>query len=424
MDKLYKSIPFLIAVIGVFSCQQWIEIPVSNQYLTWICEVGILGVFLYMGYRCRAIKTYRMPWPIALYLFMIVISAIYGLFSSEGYWDYKLLISNFFAYSLGIGYFYFIQPSKVLITLKVWMLFSAFFFIAFIPFMYESGAMFLLPISFILLFSPFLGKKARAFVITLALIAVLSGTLGARSSILRFFFCFVLAGCIALRRVFPKSAIKAVVLSEFILPFILIILAVTGAFNVFEIGDSIGASSIELEESADGVTSLGADTRSFIYFEEIQSSLRNNYYIQGRSLARGYDSDFFQMADDGMMGRGERGSSEVSILNLYNYCGLVGVVIFFILLSAACLNAIRKGKSKTIQFIAVYIGYRWIWAFVEDPIVFNMNSICLWIAISMCFSPFFCEMTDAQFEIWVKSSYARFFRNHTPVLMSDSRKSE
>ncbi len=36
------------------------------------------------------------------------------------------------------------------------------------------------------------------------------------------------------------------------------------------------------------------DTRTFLYAEEIQSAIKNNYIIIGRSIARGYDSLFFK----------------------------------------------------------------------------------------------------------------------------------
>lgn len=359
-----------------------------------------------MGFRGRKMPEYRMPWPMVLYLVMVVIYAIYGVLMSEGYWDYKLLVSNFLAFFLGVGYFYFAQPSKVAVTFKVWMFFSGLFFLLFSPFIFSAGAMYLLPFSFLLLFLPLFDNKGRVFVLCFAFLAVVSGTIGARSSIVRFVACSLFSVCIGMRRYFSKSLIKSLVFVEFLLPVVLAILGFSGVFNVFQIGDSVGASSVEIEDSADGVGNLGADTRSFIYLEEVASSIKNSYYIQGRSLSRGYDSDFFMMSDDEMMGRGERGSSEVSLLNTFNYFGLIGVVITFILYFTACLNAFRRGKSKMIFFIALYLGFRWMWSFVEDQISFNMNTICLWVALSMCFSPFFCGMSDSQFCDWARS----FFR--------------
>ena len=35
--------------MGVFSCQQWLEIPVTNQALDWLCQFSILGIFAWMS---------------------------------------------------------------------------------------------------------------------------------------------------------------------------------------------------------------------------------------------------------------------------------------------------------------------------------------------------------------------------------------
>lgn len=404
MDKLYKSIPFLIAVIGVFSCQQWIEIPVSNQYLNWLCQASILGIFLFMGYRSRKMPEYRMPWPIVLYLVMVIVSAAYGVIMSEGYWDYKLLISNFLAYSSGIGYYYFTQPSKVAVTLKVWMLFSSVVVWLLLPFMNGECGKFLLPASFLLLFISLFEKKTVALIVGMTIIVLISGSIGDRSSLLRFLFCLMIGVGVSFRRFVTRSMLIVIVSIELVLPFVFLLLGVTGVFNVFQIGDSIGANDIEIENSNDGVGTLGADTRTFIYLEEVTSAINHNYVIQGRSLARGYDSDFFLMSDDETMGRGERGSSEVSILNVFNYFGILGVLVFFILLLKAIIHAFKNSRNKFLLFVSVYLGFRWIWAFVEDTMGFNLNTICLWIALSMCFSPFFTRMSDAEFIKWIRRS--------------------
>ena len=121
--------------MGVFSCQQWLEIPVTNQALDWLCQFSILGIFAWMAFRSRYLPQYRMPWQIVLYLAMVVLSAIYGLFMSEGYWDYKALVTNFLAYSLAIGYPYFSQPSKVAVSLRFWLMFATVTVWILLPFM-------------------------------------------------------------------------------------------------------------------------------------------------------------------------------------------------------------------------------------------------------------------------------------------------
>lgn len=406
MDKLYKSIPFLIAVIGVFSCQQWIEIPVTNQYLNWLCQATILGIFLYMGYRCRKITEYRMPWQIVLYLVMVIVSAAYGVAMSEGYWDYKSLVNNLLVFLLGLSFFYFAQPSKVAVTLRVWFYFSAIVFWILLPFMQgECVGKFLMPISFLLLFASFFRRREMLLVVALAFIVLIVGSLGARSTVLRFLVCLLIGLAVWFRGLFPRFLLVGAVVAEFVLPFALLLLGFTGVWNVFQMGESSSLSGVEVQNSYDSGESenLGSDTRTFIYVEEIASAIKHNYVLHGRSISRGYDSDFFGMADDGLMGRGERPSCEVSILNVFNYFGVIGVLIYFILFSGAVISVFKHSNNKVLFFIALYIGYRWIWAFVEDFTRFDLNTICLWVALSMCYSPFFLKMNDVQFGRWTRS---------------------
>ncbi|MGN0201736.1 MAG: hypothetical protein ACI399_02375 [Candidatus Cryptobacteroides sp.] len=404
MDKLYKAIPFLIAVVGIFSCQQWIEIPVTNQYLDWLCQFAILGIFVWMAFRSRKMPQYALPWQIALYLVMVLLSAVYGIFMSEGYWDYKALVTNFLAYSLAVGYPYFAQPTKVAASLKVWLLVAAVTVWFLLPFMDGECGKYLLPLSFLLVFISLLEKKTMLAVLVLSLVVVFFGSIGDRSTLLRFIACFLIGLGVMTRRYLPRELLLSVVVLELILPFVLLALGVTGVFNVFQIGEAIGASKVEVVDSNDGVDDFGADTRTFIYIEEAASAVKHNYFIQGRSLARGYDSDFFMMADDEMAGRGERGSSEVSILNFFNYFGLIGVAVFFAVIAGAIVHAFKHSRSKILLFVAVYLGFRWCYSFVEDYNYFNLNTICQWIAVSMCYSPFFNRMTDSQFVHWARKA--------------------
>ena len=391
--------------MGVFSCQQWLEIPVTNQALDWLCQFSILGIFAWMAFRSRNLPQYRMPWQIVLYLAMVVLSAIYGLFMSEGYWDYKALVTNFLTFALCLSYFYFAQPSKVAVSLKVWLLVSFVVFWVLMPFMQgECIGRFMLPVSFLLILSPLFEKKSLIAILILSVLVIAFSAGGARSNLLRFMFCLALGLGMAFRQHIPVPLLKCVVVIEFVLPFVFLLLAVTGSFNIFQIGETLGAGDIEVRNSfdADNTEDLGADTRTFIYLEEFASALNHGYILQGRSMARGYDSEFFGNEDIEMTGRGERGSSEVAILNVFNYFGVVGVIIYFLLVAGAAVRVFLHSGNKVLYFIAIYIGFRWMWAFVEDFTRFDLNTICLWIALSMCYSPLFLKMDERGICSWAR----------------------
>jgi len=405
LDRIYKIAPFLIAIIGIFAAQQWLEITITNQYLIWIVESLLLGVFALVGWRSRKLKEYHMPWQIAVYLAMVVISAVYGVFMSENYWDHKLLVINFLTYMLGISVFFFIQPSKVAFSLRIWLYISAVAFWILLPFMQgECVGRFLLPVSFMLLFFPYYRKSTIVILLILTACVFFFGSMGARSNVLRFLICGAIGIGVYFRSFFSAPLLKLIVVFEFILPVVLLILGVTGVFNVFNISDYFKGSDIEVSNSfdSDNTENISEDTRTFIYIEEAMSAINNGYLIQGRSLARGYDSDYFGSSDAEMSGRGERGSCEVSILNVFNYFGVIGVIVYLILFWGAVKSVFKKSMNKTMYFVAVFIGYKWIWAFVEDFSNFDMNNICMWMALAMCYSPFFLKMSDKQFANWAR----------------------
>lgn len=365
-----------------------------------LVESAFLAVCLMIAYKSRKAADYHLPWPILLYIIMVFASAVYGFSMAENYSDIKMLIRNTLAYSLCLSFFLFIQPSKVAMTLKYWFFSAIILFVVFFPILRNAYALFLLPLSFLLLFSPFFQKKSMLIVLLFVGIYFIIGSLGDRSSIARFLFCILLGLGVAFRSIIPTSILRFAVVVEFLCPLVLLVLAVTGSFNVFDIGESTGASDVEIQNSTDGVDNLGADTRSFIYVEEFLSAVNHGYLIQGRSVARGYESPFFG-ADD-PSNRGEREDSEVGILNTFNYFGIVGVIVTLVVFLGAVVSVFRKAKGKILYFFAIYVGYRWLWSFVEDPQFFNLNTICLWISISMCYSPLFNNMTDAQFAFWAR----------------------
>ena len=81
----------------------------------------------------------------------------------------------------------------------------------------------------------------------------------------------------------------------FVSPIVFFILGATGTFNIFKIEDELGLKDKFLMKSNNPSKEISAlaDTRTFLYVEEISSAIKNKYVVQGRSIARGYDSMSF-----------------------------------------------------------------------------------------------------------------------------------
>lgn len=125
----------------------------------------------------------------------------------------------------------------------------------------------------------------------------------------------------------------------------------------------------------------------------------------GRSIARGYDSVSFGDWADKAMGikRGERQRCETSILNIFNYFGIIGIILYLVIFIYASFLAIYKSRNLFISVIGIYVAFRWLFAWIEDFSRFDLNYLFLWILIGICYSPIFRNMSNKEFILWFKN---------------------
>lgn len=267
----------------------------------------------------------------------------------------------------------------------------------------EAVGRYFAPFAFLLIFFPYLSKKWKIVVLLVTAIVLLLGALGARSSVLRFVISMVLAIAIYCRKFISETAIKISFVSLIIAPIILLYLGISGQFNIFKLQEEMGMEEYEVQNSFDKneQENLTADTRTFLYIEELQSAVKNNYVLFGRSLSRGYDSVMIS-GMDWKPGRNERWSCEVRMLNVFNYMGVVGVVIIALVYIIGAYKAVFRSKSFVMQIIGIYVAFRWLYGWIEDFDRFDLINLYLWIPIIMCYSNKFLNMTNGDFRNWIK----------------------
>lgn len=187
-----------------------------------------------------------------------------------------------------------------------------------------------------------------------------------------------------------------------ITPIVFLILAITGTYSVFE--------ELSRDKSLTyGNETLSDDTRTGLYQEALVSSVNHNYVWLGRSFSRGYDSLF-------QTGRAEKSgevkfellerNSEVFIVNIYTWMGLVGVAMFFILFFRAGFFAIYRSRNKYIKLIGLCVAIQWVFCWIENCNVTVTEEIfILWTMLAMCFSPYWRGLTDQDFEQAIRSAF-------------------
>lgn len=153
------------------------------------------------------------------------------------------------------------------------------------------------------------------------------------------------------------------------------------------------------------IESLTVDTRTFLYAETLNSAIKHNYIIQGHSLARGYESYSFGDTDLISKKRGERSECEVSILNVFTRMGIIGVTLYFTIFAGAVFKVRKHSKNYMMYVVACYVAFRWTFAWIEDFTRFDLNNLFLWGMITMCYSPYYLNMTNKDVSLWFNSFF-------------------
>lgn len=400
-----KIFYFSFITIGVSSILQWCELPIDNTAAWWSLRAVFL-IFFIAHFRTYSRETPHLP--ILFFLFYVIGATIAGaIFKTENYWDWKLLVDNFMIFLLPLAAYSVNEERLVAKGINYWLQWAWIPLLLLWPFL-ESDAFgrYLVPFTFLAIMLPMLNKK---WVIALGIAYLITVVYGfeSRADVIKFSVCILLGLCLWIPRFnrWLQKLIKPVMWAFLFAPFLFLGLAVTGTFNIFEIEKEFGLEDKYMMETSleniDEVSAL-ADTRTFLYAEEIESAIVGDYYIWGNSPARGYLSAVFGQGADEDLGtkRGERQSCEVSILNVFNYFGLVGCMLYFIIFIAASYQAVYKSENRYIQVIGLFVAFRWLFGFIEDFSRFDLNMMFLWFMIGMCYSKRFRQRTDEEFELW------------------------
>lgn len=393
---LKKILPYTILLISISSILQWCSLPIGNTFVWWILQSFILYILI----KLKPNKYHILP--IKLFLIYLMGSTLYGtFFMAENYWDWKLLINNLMTFSLAFVAYTYSAPSLLASTLNCWFKYAWVILFLLMPFLASDAyGRFLVPFTVLALCFPLLTKKYIILTFIAYIITIILG-IQSRSDIIKFTVTLLLGiSLIILPQLWKnKRRIQVIMHSLIITPIIFFILGVSGIFNIFKIEEELNLKNTYTitSEGGEGYSAL-TDTRTGLYIEEIESAIINDYLIYGRSIARGYDSQVFGASIDELTQtqRGERASCETSILNIFNYFGIIGVCIYLLIFWRAAHLAISHSNNSYLPVIGIYVAFRWVFAWIEDFSRFDLNYMFLWILIGICYSPIYRKMTNQE----------------------------
>ncbi len=409
-----KLILFLLFLITLETVNSWAIVPLGFTAVWWALNALVL-YFVVRSKKKYYGKNQKSHIVVFLYLIWNISSIVRGCFVAENYWEWKNLVTMGFVLLLPLTIYISTNRQMVQNIFHSYMkyILPLFFLFALIIDRIAYGV-YLIPISFILLFLPLLTKKWKIAMLCFAVVGI-TASFAARSNVIKFVVPFALGILYFLKPFVGKKLLGLSRTLLMSLPIVLLFLGLTGKFNVFKISDYVTGDYETSNTGTDEKENLTADTRTGLYAEVISSAILNDYVWWGRTPARGNDSLLFgsQIEEQTSTGKLERYVNEVSVLNVFTWTGLIGLVLYFLVFSRASYLALYKSKSWYMKIVAVYVCFRWSYAWVEDFSRFDLSYIFLWIIIGMCYSPSFRNMTDGEFKYWVRGIFDSRYRKAT-----------
>ena len=387
-----------------------LKFPYTLGLLIHICLAGYSFKYLFQNHLLRN-SCYLCS---HLFILLVLVGMFRGIFAVDGYWGYKgWMLCSQSALTFIILY-PFGSPSISSSCLRTWNWYIFPIFILF--FAWFTGPDFIalqVPIIiyfYVLLHVLIIRNKWAVFIILCGFVFTLV-SFENRTGVIKAMGSLFLCSTLVLPSILRKISNIVIHFSFYVLPIVLLVLGLTGTFNVFHglKGDEPSEVVISMSKPDDINTELQheltADTRTFLYEDVIASAIMGDYVLFGRSVGRGntLSGEFF--ADAELMTENERLMNEVQMLNIFTWMGIVGVIAYsFLFLQASCLGVFRS-RNKYVPVIACAVAFHWALAWMEETTMFKLTDLALFLMMGICYSPRFRRMSDMEFRIWFKSCF-------------------
>ena len=409
---VYAFLINCVLIMTQFSWQPWIKAPFALKTAIQFLLIGCSLRFLYKD-KCHTKRAYLSAIAV---LMLVLIGMFRGIFAVDGYWGYKGWINCSMSAITLVLLFPLGNPSVARRCLQMWnkYLWPVLFFFALIFATKDSFAPHLAPIYyFYLLFFFMTGLSGKVrLVIILGIIFVIVYTEN-RSGVIKTAGSLLLCSTLLLATFWRKTSLIILHFVFFLLPIVLLILGITGKFNIFKAFNDETPQEITVrlngqdEETTIQKTDLTADTRTLLYEEVILSAIENDYVIFGNSVGRGNTHNGEWLVDLEGYDGSERLRNEVGILNTFTWMGLVGLILHTLMyLQASCLGLFFS-KNRYVPVIACAVACHWALSWMEEVPEFTVMDFAFYLLMGICFSPWFRKMSDIEFRMWFKSCFTK-----------------
>ncbi len=398
MKNIYilKYFPWLIIAIVLNNILRvWLPAGPAKM-IEYGCDIALATCCVVYFYQNKSRLFYEHKLISLLYIFLLVyvVAALIKLqFVTSGMFPFFIMrmLTNFCCFG---AIFIFMNESVVHKTMRLWWRFVPILFV--ISFWRMERSEYIQVLAFIMLFVVFnksLFSYKRLFVISAFLFIAYRGIIQ-RMDYLTVMISVLLFLMLRYSWMLGKKGIRIFYHVQMWLPVALLFLGLSGVFNVLNFD-----SYISEEYTSKTGERFNDDTRTVLYEEALASAINNNYVLLGRTPGYGYDSFWLQNQLDyhskettraalEISGMTAQRASEVFIVNMFTWCGLIGVLLFFIFYYRIGLMIMKKIENKYLRILVLYIGFFWIISFIGHQFfVPSFDYILLYIIIALCLNP-------------------------------------
>lgn len=225
----------------------------------------------------------------------------------------------------------------------------------------------------------------------------------ARASIFKWIIAIFCAYLIYSRFICNKKYISVICHSLMITPIMLLVLGLTNIFNIFDF-ESYMPSFIDSHLTFEQKQELYADTRSDIYENDIMSSVMHNSITFGRTPAHyaTVSMDWGEAMMNSVMNNNER-KSEVGILSIYAWFGLLGVILYMAIFYKAFFLSYYRSNNIYVKSLGVFVCFYWLLSWIEIIPQIDIMYCMFLMILGICYSKDFREMTNIEFNQYLKS---------------------
>ena len=351
------------------------------------------------------------------FLICALIGIMRGCNTAENYWEWKSLVANSFVLMVPISVFAFSNPYTVRKVLSTWLVFALIGYALFCFWMVGISQFYLGPIFLIGCFFPLIPKRYWKPIILVLLIALLLYKFqDRRSQFVKAGVALFFSGLCLIRRWIRPYMLKSVHWVLYILPCIFLYLGFSGQYNLFQETNKkySGVYYTETEDEEGNMVraDLAADTRTFIYEEVTRSAIEHDYWLFGRTPARGNDTNFFYDIGDQLSQqrfvfniKHERPKNEVCFPNIFTWLGLVGMFLYIFIYLQASVLALYRSNNFYVKICGLYVAFNFLYGWIDNTTAFDTLNLTYWMGIAICLSKEFRSMTDENFRTWFRSIF-------------------